>query len=163
MHAKKLIWVCSFVLFLFCCYLLSLYNMLMSTYLIFLQFRCCPQLPFLLRSVSFSPVKCGRVQDDCNAAETTAMVFLPDQTKGRVAHHPGLWGGLKRPCAFRIWIGLGQLSWQAGCTANRSSKMRRRETHWSCLSMGTDTKIKQDIKRKTHREIDWGKKGRTKN
>lgn len=85
---------------------------------LFFQLWRCPQLPFLLRSIFFSPVKYGCVQDDCNAAETTAMVY--SQTKGG---WPVIQCQIKQ-LAFRIWIGLGQLSrWV--CLANRSSKTRR--------------------------------------
>lgn len=79
-------------------------SLLYFYFYLFPQLWQCPQLPFLLRSIFFHPVKYGCARDDCNAVETTAMVLFPNKTKGRVACHPGLTGGLKSHYAFRIGL-----------------------------------------------------------
>lgn len=64
---------------------LSLYEILCLSlslsFFFFCQFQFCPELPFVLWSFFFSPVIYGCVQDDCNAAKTSAMVSFSDQTK----------------------------------------------------------------------------------
>lgn len=86
------------------------------------------------------------VQDDCNAAETTAMFFLPDQMKGRAACHPGLCGGLKRPCAFDIWPGPGSAE-LAGCPS--SLQMWRRETRWGDKTRHKEKRTETDTLEKS--------------
>lgn len=85
-------------------------NLFISTFccLSIVSFSSTPALSSaasLFRSIFFSPVKYGCVQDDCNAAETTATVLQMRQEGGWPVMQACI-KVLKSLCAFMIWVGL---------------------------------------------------------
>jgi len=86
-------------------------------------------------------VKYGCIQDDCNAAKTTALVLFSDQAKGRVDSHRSLHAGLKSPCAFRMWIYIGLA---AHPTDLQRGEEKNTHTHTDCSCLSMTTPLQRD-------------------
>lgn len=102
----------------------------------------CLQLPLLLQSIFFPPVKYGCVWDDCSDVETSAMILFPDKKKEE--------GGLSSRSECRFLKRLDRPSWASGLSSLKHKKHVTAVSAW-VRSNYRGTEMNQKIKGKRHR------------